>query len=254
MYASCAHPSPPTLTHLSTPLPLRLQCASSCVNSFLSVCRPSFLWLPLVQSLDNIAVAQPYMMNYSEPLSMQVCPNGYISFGSQESSHIPRIFPHTDATVVGVAPFWVDHDVRNGGSISFEIHTTTTSPDLLSQVNQFIRNQQQSMFAGIWMLIAKWDNVPRFGTTTPVSRIISYLPVASRRLIANGFYQPGAREAHARLVLRLLYVLAFVCVHVRHPQLLHALSYVIPLLCHYSHERSGSYWKFEGSIGQGTSS
>ena len=22
------------------------------------------------------------------------------------------------------------------------------------------------------------------------------------------------------------------------------LSYVIPLLCHYSHERSGSYWKF----------
>ena len=27
---------------------------------------------------------------------------------------------------------------------------------------------------------------------------------------------------------------------------------VCSLLCHYSHERSGSYWKFAGSIGQGT--
>ena len=73
------------------------------------------------------------------------------------------------------------------------------------------------------MLIAKWDSVPEYGTTTPVSRIISYLPVASRRLIANGFYQPGTREAHARLVLRLLYVFVFVCVRVHHPQLLHVL-------------------------------
>ena len=40
-----------------------------------------------------------------------------------------------------------------------------------------------------------------------------------------------------------------VCVCVR-PQLSRGLSYVIPLLCHYSHERSGSYWKFAGSIGQ----
>ena len=31
-----------------------------------------------------------------------------------------------------------------------------------------------------------------------------------------------------------------VCVCVR-PQISCALSYVIPLLCHYSHERSGSY-------------
>ena len=49
---------------------------------------------------------------------------------------------------------------------------------------------------------------------------------------------------HARLVLRLLYVSAsvclcvYVCVCVR-PQLSRALSYVIPLLCHYSHKCSG---------------
>ena len=29
-------------------------------------------------------------------------------------------------------------------------------------------------------------------------------------------------------------------------------NYVITLLCHYSHEHSGSYWKFIGPIGQGT--
>ena len=59
-------------------------------------------------------------------------------------------------------------------------------------------------------------------------------------------------EACVRLVLRLLYVFVFVCVCVCvHLQLSRALSYVIPLLCQYSHERSRSYWKFAGSIGQG---
>ena len=70
-----------------------------------------------------------------------------------------------------------------------------------------------------------------------------------------------AGRALRQLVIRLLscfpfvcmYVCIYVCVCVR-PQILRALSYVIPLLCHYSHERSGSYWKFVGSIGQGTSS
>ena len=36
------------------------------------------------------------------------------------------------------------------------------------------------------------------------------------------------------------------CVRVS-PQLSHVLNYVILLLCHYSHERSGSYWKVAGS-------
>ena len=36
-----------------------------------------------------------------------------------------------------------------------------------------------------------------------------------------------------------------VCVCVR-PQLSRALGYAIALLCHYSHERSGKYWKFSG--------
>ena len=82
------------------------------------------------------------------------------------------------------------------------------------------------------------------------------LSVSVRRYGQNKiiyFYQLGAREARTRLVLRLLYVPAsvclcgYVCVCVR-PQVSRALGYVILLLCHlhYSHERSGSYWKFAG--------
>ena len=99
---------------------------------------------------------------------MQVCPNGYISFGNPESFYIPSLFP-SNTSEPGVAPFWEDHAVINGGTISYEVHTNTTSLSLLSQVNQFIRNQQQNTFGGIWMLIAEWDSVPRFLTTTPVS-------------------------------------------------------------------------------------
>ena len=67
--------------------------------------------------------------------------------------------------------------------------------------------------------------------------------------VLDSFYQPGAREARARLVLRLLSCFPFVCIYVcmyictcvcvrTRPQISRALSYVIPLLCH---ERSGSY-------------
>ena len=71
----------------------------------------------------------------------------------------------------------------------------------------------------------------------------------------------------ARLVLRSLYVQASVCVCVCvvcvcvcmcvgvcacvHSRL-SVLRYIIPLLCHYSHERSGSYWVFVRDIGIGS--
>ena len=106
----------------------------------------------------------------------QVCPNGYISFGSPETDFTPSLFPRSSVDEPGVAPFWEDFNVNNGGNISYEIHTNITSLPLLSQVNQFIRSQQQNKFAGIWMLVAEWDSVPRFGTTTPVSYTIMELP------------------------------------------------------------------------------
>ena len=68
---------------------------------------------------------------------------------------------------------------------------------------------------------------------------------------------PAGRVLHARpagtnIALRsrvCLCVCVCLCVH---PQISRVLSYVIPLLCHYSHEHSESYWKFAGSVGQGT--
>ena len=100
---------------------------------------------------------------------MQVCTNGYISFGNTETSFSPSIFPDTDNTIPGVAPFWEDFNVNRGGSISYEIHTVSTSPALLSQVNLFIRSQQQNGFAGSWMLVAEWDSVHPFGSSSLVS-------------------------------------------------------------------------------------
>ena len=62
------------------------------------------------------------------------------------------------------------------------------------------------------------------------------------------YYQPGAHEAHARLVPKIaLCFCVCVCVCVR-PQISHALSYVIPLLCHCSHERNGSYLSLQAQL------
>ena len=57
--------------------------------------------------------------------------------------------------------------------------------------------------------------------------------------------QPSARPAGAYVFVLLCVCLSAVitCAKLHHP-----------LLCHYSHERSGNYRKFTGSIGQGTSS
>ena len=62
--------------------------------------------------------------------------------------------------------------------------------------------------------------------------------------ISLHFYQPGVCKACARLVLRLLSCFPFVCMYVYvcvRLQISRALNYVILLLCHYSHECSGSY-------------
>ena len=59
-------------------------------------------------------------------------------------------------------------------------------------------------------------------------------------------YQPGVRSTGTKIALcsrASAYVCVCVCVR---PQLSRVLSYVIVLLCHYSHERSA------GSVGQGT--
>ena len=56
-------------------------------------------------------------------------------------------------------------------------------------------------------------------------------------------------EVHAQLVLRLLYV-CHICLFVCSSAFITcALSYIVTLLCQYSHEHSGSYLRFAGPIG-----
>ena len=65
-----------------------------------------------------------------------------------------------------VAPYKADTNIGSGqGGVSYELHNISTSPSLLSQVNSFIRKQKQNKFAGTWMLVAEWRNVPQSGQT-----------------------------------------------------------------------------------------
>ena len=60
-----------------------------------------------------------------------------------------------------------------------------------------------------------------------------------------------SQEARAGLILKLLYIPATVCVCVCvcSSVIITCAKFVIPLLCYYSHEHSGSYQQFVGSIG-----
>ena len=68
-----------------------------------------------------------------------------------------------------VAPFFADIDITEGGFIGYEIHTDSTSPSLLSQVNSLISDRTATEFYGAWLLVATWDHVPPYGDSSIVS-------------------------------------------------------------------------------------
>ena len=87
-----------------------------------------------------------------------------ISFQQPFTHHIPYSFP-SEFTFISsaflLAPFWSDVDIRQHGSIKYEIHNDS-SDSLLSKVNNFISNSTGIEFAGTWMLVAEWNQVPPF--------------------------------------------------------------------------------------------
>jgi len=74
-----------------------------------------------------------------------------------------------------VAPFWADIDTELGGSISYEVHIPSLgsySNTLLDQVSTFISSQKNTQFIGNWMLVASWDQVPKYlGSFSTVSSL-----------------------------------------------------------------------------------
>ena len=65
-----------------------------------------------------------------------------------------------------VAPFGSNTNIASGtGTVSYEVHNMTTSPGLLSKVNKYIQQSEQVRFAGTWMLVVEWNDVPQSGQT-----------------------------------------------------------------------------------------
>ena len=90
---------------------------------------------------------------------MQISTNGFFSFSEPFYEEIPEQFPGNTADVAAsylVAPFWDDIDLRRRGNIFYEVHTSNSSPGLLSQVSNFVSN---GLFSGTWMLVTQWDQV-----------------------------------------------------------------------------------------------
>ena len=93
--------------------------------------------------------------------------NGYLSFGEVYNDFSDEPFP-TGSTEFRylIAPMWNDLDVTDGGSISYEVHEygsgITLSNHLLYQVSSYISETRHVDFYGSWMVVAHWEDVPRF--------------------------------------------------------------------------------------------
>ena len=115
---------------------------------------------------------------------MQVGTNGYFTF--KEFTNFSPFTFNGNRNLSLVAPFFTDIDISSGyGQINYEIHTKITSQFILSQVNSVINDHAQTEFSGDWLLVAMWDEVPRFGGGYSIVRefsciahfcICTYLP------------------------------------------------------------------------------
>ena len=94
---------------------------------------------------------------------LQVSTNGYITFGSPLIVSEPEFLPATDYDTFWsymIAPFWADFDTTIGGTVSWELHDRSNSPDLVEAVDSLIADEYDDPnFEGSWMLVAFWENV-----------------------------------------------------------------------------------------------
>ena len=97
--------------------------------------------------------------------------NGLFSFGGPFFNYSAVDFPIEESVV---APFWDDIDVREGGSIFYEIHSCTSfnarSLELLQHVSYFISEVEGVSFLGSWMLVGMWEDVPEYDGSASVVR------------------------------------------------------------------------------------
>ena len=58
---------------------------------------------------------------------------------------------------------YMTYNIR--GSVSYEVHTASTSMSLLSKVNSLIDEYTETQFSGEWMLVAEWKDVTQYSTS-----------------------------------------------------------------------------------------
>ena len=70
-----------------------------------------------------------------------------------------QFFPYDSRYLV--TPFWGDVDISGVvGNISYQVYSTG-SP-LLDTVNAIISDEENINFIGHWMIVAEWNNVPKY--------------------------------------------------------------------------------------------
>ena len=94
----------------------------------------------------------------------QISSNGYFSFDRRVSYSSPQLFTSSSPQNHIVAPYWANNDISNRvGNVSYEVHSSGASSEVLDSVSTFISQQKLVQFSGSWMLLAEWNGVPQFG-------------------------------------------------------------------------------------------
>lgn len=88
-----------------------------------------------------------------------------MSFGQPWYFYYPQPFPtwwYWGRKNYIIAPYWNDHDTRQSGSISYEVHQSganSVSNQFLNIVSRFIEANKGVSFSGRWMAVVQWDLV-----------------------------------------------------------------------------------------------
>ena len=111
----------------------------------------------------------------------QVGTNGVISFSMP--FYYWHLYPFPGNFYVRrfhvVAPYWADNDIRRGGSVLYETFMrgrSTNDNIVLDNINRYLRvNNRTEDFTGIFMILAKWQNVPPLQSSSNRNQVNMYL-------------------------------------------------------------------------------
>ena len=112
----------------------------------------------------------------------QVSTNGYITFSEPTTTCCPVRFDFFSTPVFIVAPYWADSDIRQGGTVIYDVYDDR-GPEL-ELLNHVINDRFGIDFEGQWGLTAQWFQVPQFGREEPevVSLCLYLCSLAARRI------------------------------------------------------------------------